>query len=59
MNKKPLLTMILISALVAIVVVVVLKILGHSNPAVIAGGVAGGIAGALSTTIFRGKKSNP
>lgn len=56
MNKKPLLTLILVSALVAIVVVVVLKILGQSNPTVVAGGVAGGIAGALSTTVFRRKK---
>ena len=56
MNKKQLLTLALTSALVAIVVVVVLKILGHNNPTVVGGGVAGGIAGAVSATIIRRNK---
>jgi len=56
MKNYPLLLICLISALAAIVVVVVLKFLGHDNPAVIGGGVAGGIAGAISTSLFKRKK---
>lgn len=58
MNRKSLLTLILISALAAIVVVVTLKLLGHSNPTVIGGGVAGGIAGAISSNILRRKRAS-
>lgn len=56
MNNKSLFTLILISAIAAIVVVVVLKMLGQSNPTVIGGGVAGGIAGVISTTMIRKEK---
>lgn len=56
MDKKQLLTLALTSAFVAIVVVVVLKIMGHNNPTVLGGGVAGGIAGAVSGTIIRRNK---
>jgi preprotein translocase subunit SecG len=56
MKKYPLLLICLISALAAIVVVVVLKFLGHDNPTVIGGGVAGGIAGAISPSLLKRKK---
>ena len=58
MNNKTLIMIASISALAAVAVVVVLKLLGHSNPTVIAGGVAGGIAGALSSAIFRKKEND-
>ena len=56
MKNQPILTLVLISALIAIIVVVVLKFLGQDNTTVIGGGVAGGIAGALSATLFKKKK---
>lgn len=56
MKNKSLLVLALISALTAIVVVVVLKILGMDNQTVFGGGVAGGIIGALSTTLFYKKR---
>ncbi|MFK8039435.1 MAG: hypothetical protein AB8B74_14175 [Crocinitomicaceae bacterium] len=56
MKKNPLLLIALISALCAILVVVILKVTGYSNPTVIGGGVAGGIAGAISTNLFKEKK---
>jgi uncharacterized membrane protein len=56
MKKYPILSIALISALTAIVVVVVLKIFEFENPTVIAGGVAGGIAGVISTTLIKRSK---
>lgn len=58
MERKPLLTIALVSILVAAVVVVVLRLLEYENPTVIAGGVAGGIAGAISSSMFRKKTSD-
>ncbi len=55
MKKNPLLLISLISALVAILVVVVLKFLKHDNPTVVGGGVAGGIAGAIITGLLKRK----
>jgi hypothetical protein len=55
MKKNPLLTISLVSVLVAILVVVVLKLLGYDNPTVIGGGVAGGVIGAISSTVLKKK----
>ncbi len=57
MNKNPVFIMAIISAIVAFVVVVVLKIIGHEYPTVIGGTLAGGVVGALSITLFRKKES--
>ena len=57
MKNNPLLTIALISLIVAVVIVVVLKILGHSNPTVVGGGVAGGIAGAISASLLKRQKN--
>ncbi len=46
-----------IAAIIAIIVVVVLKTLGHGNPVVIAGGVAGGVVGALTPTLLKRRKA--
>lgn len=54
MTSKDYLQAILTGAIVAIIVVVVLKIVGYDSPAVIGGAVAGGIVGAL---VARPKKS--
>ncbi len=56
MKKNPILTIALASALVAILVVVVLKFLGYDNPTVIGGGVAGGVAGAISSSLLKKRK---
>jgi len=56
MKKNRILTIVLISALAAIVTVIVLKILGYENPTVGGGGVAGGIAGAIIGSLL--KKDN-
>jgi len=56
MKKYPILSVALISALAAIVVVVVLKIFEFDNTTAIAGGVAGGIAGVISTTLIKRSK---
>ena len=58
MKDHPILLLCIISALVAIAVVVVLKLLGQENATVIAGGVAGGIAGGISTSLIKKRKSN-
>jgi formiminotetrahydrofolate cyclodeaminase len=56
MKKNPILTIVLVSALCAVVVVVILKLIGYENPTVIGGGVAGGVAGAISSSLFKKKK---
>ena len=60
MKKYPLLLIGLISAFIAITVVIVLNSLGHSNPIVfgggVAGGVTGGIVGAISANFLKRKK---
>jgi len=56
MKKNPILTIALVSALVAVLVVVILKVAGYDNPTVIAGGVAGGVAGAISSSLLKKKK---
>ena len=56
MKKNLILTIALASALVAILVVVVLKLLGYDNPTVIGGGVAGGVAGAISSSLLKKRK---
>lgn len=53
MKRNSILTIVLISALFAILVVVVLKFTGYDNPTVIGGGVAGGVAGAISSTFLK------
>ena len=57
MKKNPILTIALVSALFAILVVVVLKLLGYDNPTVIGGGVAGGVAGAISSSLLKKRKA--
>lgn len=56
MDKKAFLTIVRLSATSAIVVVVVLKLLGHDNPTVIGGAVAGGVAGAIGAYLSIRKK---
>ena len=56
MKIHPLLLIALIAGLTAVVVVVVLQYLGHSNPTVAGGGVAGGIAGGISASLLKKKK---
>jgi membrane-associated phospholipid phosphatase len=45
----------LISAVAAVLVVILLKYLGHNTATVIGGGVAGGIASAVSTKLLKTK----
>ncbi len=52
---NPILKICLISISSAVVAVVILKYVGHENPAVIGGGVAGGVAGAISAILFKNK----
>ncbi len=54
--KNKLVKIAIFAALIAIVVVVILKLLGHDNPTVTGGAVAGGVIGALAGSF--GKKSN-
>lgn len=56
MKKNPIITIAIISALFAILAVVVLNLLGYDNPTVIGGGVAGGVAGAISSSLLKKKK---
>ena len=56
MKKNSLLFIVLLSAIIAIVVVVALKLVGYENPTVIGGGVAGGVTGALIGA-FRKKRT--
>ena len=60
MKKYPLFLIGLVSVFIAITVVIVLNLLGHSNPIVfgggVAGGVVGGIAGAISANLLKRKK---
>jgi hypothetical protein len=42
-----LLTIIVFSAITAVIIVVVLRLFGMENPSAIAGGVAGGVAAAI------------
>lgn len=53
MNQNPILKTAIASALIAILVVVVLKFIGYENPTVIGGGIAGGVAGAIISTFFK------
>ena len=53
---NPMLKVCIISVLSAVVSVVILKYVGHENPAVIGGGVAGGVAGAITASLFKRKK---
>ncbi len=55
MKNQRLLLIGLIAALTAIAVVIVLKMLGTSNPTVMAGGVAGGVAGAIGGNLMKNK----
>ncbi len=54
--KNKLVKIAIFAALIATVVVVILKLLGHDNPTVTGGAVAGGVIGALAGSF--GKKSN-
>jgi len=53
MDKNKILFIALVSVLVAVVTVVVLKILGHSNPTVAGGAITGGVIGAISSVFLR------
>ena len=55
-KMNPMLKVCIISVLSAVVSVVILKYVGHENPAVIGGGVAGGVAGAITASLFKRKK---
>jgi len=48
-------TIIVLSAITAVIVVVVLKLFGLENPTAIAGGVAGGVAAAI-VSLFKKEK---
>lgn len=50
MNVKQIAIIMLSAIVCAVVVVVVLNLLGMSNPVPIAGGVAGGVAGAFAAS---------
>lgn len=54
--KNNILRIALFSALVAVIVVVVLKLLGHDNPTVTGGAVAGGVTGAIVSALWKIKK---
>ena len=56
MKNQPLFSIILVAALTAVIVVVVLKLMDHSNAVVTAGGVSGGVTGALVGVFSRKKK---
>lgn len=56
MKENPILIIALVSAIVAIFVVVVLKLFGYDNPTVIGGGVAGGVVGAISRSLLKKRK---
>lgn len=58
MKKNPIFTIALVSALVAVLVVVVLKLIGYDNPTVIAAGVAGGVAGAIMSSLLKKSKND-
>lgn len=55
MEKKQIFTIALVSALVAVLVVVTLKLAGYDNPTVIGGGVAGGVAGGIVSSFLKKK----
>ena len=53
--KNPLLKIMLFAIVTAIIVVVVLKLLGHDNATVTGGAVAGAVTGALAGSFLKKK----
>lgn len=58
MTAKKLILVIVGAALVSVIAVIILRLLGMTNAAVIGGGVAGGITGALGASYVGGQKDS-